>query len=476
MAISPETQRVLDNYAASVGGVQDTRYVNIISVIQNSPSLEHALNQATRDGTIRSIHFDPALANQNMAGTYTARSQTVALGNAVYAKDKLVFTLAHEVQHANYSRHKQQEYVQIQQDIRRVASDTRNSVHDYSPIIHRGLQQNRQDEARAQIAGWNAYVEYQRNTNPVISEQQLLIDNPYRDSISFDSNVYDRANRRFIQTLHPDLQFNADLTLAATPANTEAMGRHFYDPSQGLGGATLNLNYQHYYADFYVEAVALAENDHRSAYRAANRGREAQVRIDMQSLGLDEQKMEAQGLSIPGGRLNYTDATHPSRVVHSALDGVARPNVRYNPVIQAGEPQRPEQNLTEPVSGERHRLHSHPELLPLSQQFAAALPHLSEEQHNQLAAYCGNRCAREKMPVQDIGELIFDRHEDGRNLVYALNKEGTQFVSVNVDKALNTPVEQSLNNLNQAQQEQIPSQQMLMEQQQAQQQTLMMRM
>ena len=121
MAISPETQRVLDNYAASVGGVQDTRYVNIISVIQNSPSLEHALNQATRDGTLAHIRLDSGLGNRGMGGSYNAGNKTITLRDAG-SPERLVFTLAHEVQHANYSRHKQQEYVQIQQDIQRQTS------------------------------------------------------------------------------------------------------------------------------------------------------------------------------------------------------------------------------------------------------------------------------------------------------------------------------------------------------------------
>ena len=55
----------------------------------------------------------------------------------------------------------------------------------------------------------------------------------------------------------------------------------------------------------------------------------------------------------------------------------------------------------------------------------------------------------------------------------AINQEESQFVAVNIERALNTSVEQSLNNLNQAQQEQSQSQQM---QQQVQQQAQVMRM
>ena len=129
------------------------------------------------------------------------------------------------------------------------------------------------------------------------------------------------------------------------------------------------------------------------------------------------------------------------------------------------------QKQQEPVA--TSRLQSHPELLPLSQQFAAVLPHLSAEQQDQLAAYCGNRCARENIAVQDIGRLLLERNADGRDLVLAINQEESQFVAVNIERALNTSVEQSLNNLNQAQQEQSQSQQM---QQQVQQQAQVMRM
>lgn len=98
------------------------------------------------------------------------------------------------------------------------------------------------------------------------------------------------------------------------------------------------------------------------------------------------------------------------------------------------------------------RFHAHAGLAELSEKIGTAFPHLSSEQNERLTAYWANRCARECMPVESIGRMVLDRSDDGRNLVHALNREETQFVSANLDKALNTPVEQSLSALQQEQQ------------------------
>ena len=175
--------------------------------------------------------------------------------------------------------------------------------------------------------------------------------------------------------------------------------------------------------------------------------------------------------------MNYTDASHPAGLMHNTLQGTAAPNVRYNPLLQTGQQlttEHPPAKAQEPAGPvATSRLQSHPELLPLSQQFAAVLPQLSAEQQDRLAAYCGNCCARENLPVREIGRLILERSADGKELVLAVNQEKTHFVALRMEHALNTPVEQSLSNLNQALQEQSPSQQM---QQQAQQQAPVMRL
>ena len=468
MAISVEAQRVLDAYAATVGGKQDPRYTNVTNVIQHSPSLEQALNKAVQDGTLTQLRLDSGgIANAGMNGSY----QAVAGTGTITLRDTgnlqgLAFTLAHEVQHANYSRQKSEEYRLINQDLHKLAANAHITVHDYTPIIRKGLEQDRENEARAQIAGWNTYVEYQRNTNPNITDQQILEKNPHKSSISTQTNKLVNGHWVEIHNPHSDLQFNSDLTLTATNANVEAMGKHFYDKSQGLG-IHRNLDYQNYYADYYIEALARAENTHRPAFRAANQGQEAQIRIDLQSLGLDAQKLQAQGLSLPGSKLDYVDASNPVQPISSTLAGSSLSNVRYNPILQAGDSvqkapnseqqteQQQEPKKTQPAASSaliHSRFQAHPQLAELSEKITGAFPHLSGEQNERLTAYWANRCVRERMPVESIGRMAEEHRSDGRHLLHAINQNENQIVTANLDKALNTPVEQSLQNLSQAQQ------------------------
>ena len=330
MAISPQTQRILDAYAATVGGSSDPRYKNVLDAIQHSPSLEQALNKAVREGTITHIRHDPGLINANMGATYNAGTVSLGRTNDPFI---LIFQLAHEVQHANHSAQKSREYAQIYQAATALAADTRSTTHNYTPLISQGLAQNRDDEARAQLMGWNAYVEYRRTKNPSATNQDILYENPYKDSISSDG-VIDRATGQEIQNIHSDLHLNADLTAPITPANIEAMGRHYYDQS-GQFGINHNLNYQNYYAGYYLEMVANAENAYRPSYRAANGGRAVQVRMDMQALGLDEARLEGNGLHIPGRSLGYVDQSNPAAAVTSTLDGTQRAGTRFNPIMHA---------------------------------------------------------------------------------------------------------------------------------------------
>ena len=98
------------------------------------------------------------------------------------------------------------------------------------------------------------------------------------------------------------------------------------------------------------------------------------------------------------------------------------------------------------------RLRTHPGLVGLSDKISAAFPHLSSEQNERLTVYWANRCVRERMPVESIGRMAEEHRSDGRHLLHAINQNENQIVTANLDKALNTPVEQSLQNLSQAQQ------------------------
>lgn len=333
MAISKQTQQILDAYAAQVGGKQAPDYTAVIDVIQNTPQLEQALNKAVQAGEVKHIQLDQTLINIGQGAAYNPNNQTITLGDTSNPRE-LVFQLAHEVQHANYSHHMDGHYKQTYKDMQAIASNTKDPIHDYTPVIDRGLDANRTNEAMAQLAGWNAYVEYQRSQNPNISDQDILYYNPYRSNFSYDGTTIDPQTNRRTQNVHSDISLNPDLSAPMTQPNIEAMGKHFFDTGRGLG-QNLNLSYKEYYSSYYLESVASLENHFRPSYRAANQNQAPTVYINMHGLNLSEPRIEADGLSIPGGSMNYVDNSDPQNPQQSQLNGSAPNNVKHNPILHS---------------------------------------------------------------------------------------------------------------------------------------------
>lgn len=111
---------------------------------------------------------------------------------------------------------------------------------------------------------------------------------------------------------------------------------------------------------------------------------------------------------------------------------------------------QPTWDAQQPQMANATRFHDRPDLAGLSEKIGAAFPNLNSEQNERLTAYWAYRCARECMPVESIGRMVAEHRSDGRNLLHAFNQAETQAVTANLEKALNTPVEQSLNALQQA--------------------------
>lgn len=166
---------------------------------------------------------------------------------------------------------------------------------------------------------------------------------------------------------------------------------------------------------------------------------------------------KAHGISESGGLYTQT---------RQALDEAVAKQQQNNKTEQQ-EPQKAQPAA--PSASVHSRFQAHPQLAELSEKITGAFPHLSGEQNERLTAYWANRCVRERMPVESIGRMAEEHRSDGRHLLHAINQNENQIVTANLDKALNTPVEQSLQNLSQAQQLQQGQQTQNQEQSQNQQ-------
>ena len=83
------------------------------------------------------------------------------------------------------------------------------------------------DEAKAEIAGWNALLSRERQAHPNGSGLDLVLKTGNDRVLDFVFQDPSTTNVRAIA--NPGLTFNSDGSLSQTPANIAAMGQHYFD-------------------------------------------------------------------------------------------------------------------------------------------------------------------------------------------------------------------------------------------------------
>ena len=238
-------------------------------------------------------------------------------GQSGYDPYDLTFVIGHEVQHGFDAQAAAQSRGAFITDVRTLAA-TPGPVHDYTTLVERYIQSGREDEAKAEIAGWNALrsrVQHDRGS-ATLADINLAASGRAADFI-------ERKNGTFVP--HANVQLNSDLSMSQTPANVAAMGHNYFDrpPSAhprpgdtrnpmalGHGGAE---DYPNYYAGWAVATIGAEE---RAAPR--RRGPAPQIQINMAHAGLYEDMMEKAGLNLGPSKQSvpYLDSSAQPAVPH----------------------------------------------------------------------------------------------------------------------------------------------------------------
>ncbi|WP_057920592.1 XVIPCD domain-containing protein [Lysobacter capsici] len=257
---------------------------------------------ATYDGDSKSISI-PAARLQN----------TSATNREGFDPFSMVYTLAHETQHGFNHTAKRKAYDVFDREVREIARD-RSPINDYTAPIGRLIGAGRQDEAKAEIAGWNAVVSMVKQVRPeadldVIGQMQNI-----RGHLFVEKNL---ATRKFEG--RPGLAFGPELSLEPTAANIETLGKNYFDRfPAGTPGKTARevstlgphreADYANYYGRNAIERLITIDRKHARAID----GVEPQMHIDMAALRLNERLIERLGLEIdprPEQRQPYYDTS-----------------------------------------------------------------------------------------------------------------------------------------------------------------------
>lgn len=311
--LSADTERLLTEFAGKPDVTAD-QVDNLRKAIANSPALATQVDLAITAGHLQRFELLPA--DSNVGGEYVSGAKAIRLPasslSTLAAPDKhdaaeLTFVLGHEIQHGLNDAATERAYEQFESDIADIAA--RDSTHDYTQAIGTLLAANRRDEASANIEGWNALVGMVKTANP-----DATLEDVYNASTRANEFVRVRPGPPMTYAAHPDLTLNADLSMTATAANIEGMGKHYYDEGVSSGlGPNGNSDYQNFYA-----ASAISRACEEEARNPAPDGI-SRMSVNMAQLGLQESLLEQNGLYLGKGtppRQPYFDTSTSPSTLH----------------------------------------------------------------------------------------------------------------------------------------------------------------
>lgn len=215
---------------------------NLQATFNGSPVLAEQIKEAVKQGHVR--HFGLLDGSMSAGATYdgedaNARDRTPkginlpplglqtrsgANSQGRFDAHDMTFVLGHEIQHGFNDATKDQARGDFMKAIGRQAR-AQGSVHGYTDELRGYIQAGREDEAKAEIAGWNALLSRERQSQPSISGPDLLL-NTGNGRVDDFVAVDPMTN---LAVPKPGLTFNPDGSLSQTPANIAAMGQHYFD-------------------------------------------------------------------------------------------------------------------------------------------------------------------------------------------------------------------------------------------------------
>jgi hypothetical protein len=352
--ISPQVQAVLDRFARQPG-VTPEQVTNLQATIDSSPPLVKQLNAAVQDGHLKG--FQLLQGGTNAGGEFDPASQTIRLPPGMLTTQQKrpfnmaesAFVLGHELQHAFNRLDVAKADITFRNDVLAKAKD-KSPANDYTPDIDARLAASRRDEARAEIAGWNALVGQIRAAIPNATLGDVYKKNNARMSDFIDES----SGSPPTHTLKPNLTLNADMSMSDTPANIEAMGQNYFDKAPEMAGIGYRgtSDYVNYYAAAAISYAARVD----STYAKPRNGVEPRMIVDMNRLGLSEKLLEENGLFLGRGSPAPKPYLDSSQTPHTprAFDHTHQSHT-HTPVAPSGgartpaDPEHPDHAMLEQI-------------------------------------------------------------------------------------------------------------------------------
>ncbi|URL58038.1 hypothetical protein IM816_15740 [Luteibacter flocculans] len=345
---------------------------NLQGTLNNSPALAEQIKRAaTTTDPLQPSHrilesFAFTAPGAGVGGSFNASDHAMNLvseslmtrgahSSGTYNPHDLTFVIGHEVQHGFNAQAAAQARTVFVHDVRTMAASP-GPVHDYTALVERHIQSGRDDEAGAQIAGWNALRSRVQHDQGHVTLTDMANALPARTA-----DFIEPHGAGFVA--HGNVQLNPDLSMPFTPANVAAMGHNYFDrPTSAHRQPGDNRNpmalahggvedYPNYYAGWAVATIGAEE-------RAASHGRgpAPQIQINMKHAGLYEDMMEKAGLNLAPSKqsIPYLDSSIQPATPHAFDHTADGPHqYQYVPVApqRLDDPSHPDHALYQQARG-----------------------------------------------------------------------------------------------------------------------------
>ncbi|HEY1137851.1 MAG TPA: XVIPCD domain-containing protein [Xanthomonadaceae bacterium] len=258
---------------------------NFRTMIGETPSLKTNLLDAIAKGNLEKLGPMPAGSPAGAMGTYSANDKAIFLPETLLAKtDKdpvlantMRMIMTHESEHAINKQAMEKSHKDFITSLEAVAKGP--APHDYTAALKAKGDADRLREATDQVGGFNAVAAHVRKQNPTATPAQL---NAKLFASSPEMEPYfDVGGKAPNLTYTPKagLTLDKEGQLARTPANIEAMGKHFYDARP----------YQQIYGVNGLKVALAVEGMQQAKDAAADPKYVApEVRFNLKELGLDK--------------------------------------------------------------------------------------------------------------------------------------------------------------------------------------------
>jgi hypothetical protein len=253
------------------------------SLIDGTPELKARMVEAIDAGNLKGFTPVPKdLDDRGVRATYHAEQRVIRVplgelaqsGNDRTIANALRCSIAHETEHAVH----REALVKVADDffakVERISLD--KPPHDYTRPIAEYLQTVRPNEARDQIAATNVMAAHVLREHPGVNRAQFC--RYMYESAPQMTYLFEPVGRPPNVVYQPKsgIELGKDFRIAETPANVEAVGKHYFD----------KLEYRNLYGTRCIEMAARYET-----WAQGQTGQKVvDAYVDLKALGIDAAK------------------------------------------------------------------------------------------------------------------------------------------------------------------------------------------